>query len=133
MTTAFARDYAAARGLPLFPVQHHLAHIHAVLAENRFDGAAIGLALDGTGLGEDGTLWGGECLLVDNREPCHERLGHFSPVRLPGGEAAIREPGAWPRPACTPGRRRNPWAAPGPGWRPTGPASALVADASDAG
>lgn len=127
MTTAFAREYAAARGLPLFPVQHHLAHIHAVMAENRFDGAVIGLALDGTGLGEDGTLWGGECLLVDNQEPCHERLGHFSPVRLPGGEAAIREPWrvaqAFLHALGVAEPRGRPW----PWLAAHGPASALVA------
>lgn len=126
MTTAFARDYAAARGLPLFPVQHHLAHIHAVLAENRFDGAAIGLALDGTGLGEDGTLWGGECLLVDNREPCHERLGHFSPVRLPGGEAAIREPWRVAQACLHALGVAEPMGRPWPWLAAHGPASALV-------
>ncbi|BBD08388.1 carbamoyltransferase HypF [Desulfovibrio ferrophilus] len=88
MTTEFARE----SGLPMHRVQHHVAHVHAVMAENKFDGACIGLALDGTGYGEDGTLWGGEVLLVDNEELCHERLAHFSPVRLPGGEAAIKEP-----------------------------------------
>ncbi len=92
MTTAFAREFATARGIPALAVQHHVAHIHAVMAENACDGALIGLALDGTGYGEDGTLWGGECLLVDNEELSHERLAHLSPVPLPGGEAAIREP-----------------------------------------
>ncbi|QLA19498.1 carbamoyltransferase HypF [Desulfolutivibrio sulfoxidireducens] len=82
-------------GLPVTRLQHHFAHIHAVLAEHAWRpeaGPVLGLALDGTGYGGDGTLWGGECLLVDVRGPVHERLGHFSPMRLPGGEAAIREP-----------------------------------------
>ncbi|NMC50049.1 MAG: carbamoyltransferase HypF [Desulfovibrio sp.] len=82
-------------GLPVTRLQHHVAHIHAVLAEHAWTpdhGPVLGLALDGTGYGEDGTLWGGECLLVDLRGPRHERLGHLSPMRLPGGEAAIREP-----------------------------------------
>lgn len=126
MTTALARDIAAARGLPLFPVQHHLAHIHAVMAENRFDGAVIGLALDGTGLGEDGTLWGGECLLVDNQEPCHERLGHFSPVRLPGGEAAIREPWRVAQACLHALGITEPLGRPWPWLAAHGPASALV-------
>lgn len=64
-----------------------------MLAEHRFAGRALVWTLDGTGLGEDGTLWGGELLFVDTREgPEHRRLAHFAPMELPGGEAAIREP-----------------------------------------
>ncbi|TVM30837.1 carbamoyltransferase HypF [Oceanidesulfovibrio marinus] len=79
-------------GLPAHGLQHHVAHIHAVLAEHRFRGAALGLALDGTGLGEDGTLWGGEALFVDTEALTHERVAHFSPILLPGGDAAVKEP-----------------------------------------
>jgi hydrogenase maturation protein HypF len=92
LTTRLAEEEL---GLPVIPLQHHYAHIHAVLAENGLGpdhGPAVGLALDGTGYGEDGTLWGGECLYVDPRGPTHRRLGHLSPMRLPGGEAAIRHP-----------------------------------------
>ena len=89
MSTRYALEES---GLPVIQVQHHVAHIHSVMAENRFTGKMIGLALDGTGFGEDGTLWGGELLLVDNEKLTHERLGHFTQTRLPGGEAAIREP-----------------------------------------
>jgi hydrogenase maturation protein HypF len=78
--------------LPVFALQHHFAHIHAVLAEHRHQGPALGLALDGTGLGDDGTLWGGECLFVDTDILEHHRLGRFSQILLPGGETAIREP-----------------------------------------
>jgi hydrogenase maturation protein HypF len=88
MSTEFART----SGLPCLPLQHHYAHIHAVLAENGHVGPAIGLALDGTGLGDDGTVWGGEALLVDTAVLRHQRLGHFSRVMLPGGDAAAREP-----------------------------------------
>lgn len=88
LSTEFARE----SGLPCLPLQHHFAHIHAVLAENRHEGPAIGLALDGTGLGDDGTIWGGEALLVDTRTLRHRRLGRFSQVMLPGGDAAAREP-----------------------------------------
>ena len=85
-------DFARASGLPCLALQHHYAHIHAVLAENRHEGPAIGLALDGTGLGDDGTIWGGEALLVDTTQPVHQRLARFSQVMLPGGDAAAREP-----------------------------------------
>jgi hydrogenase maturation protein HypF len=88
LSTGFARE----SGLPCLALQHHYAHIHAVLAENRHEGPAIGLALDGTGLGDDGTIWGGEALYVDTRDLTHRRLGRFSQVMLPGGDAAAREP-----------------------------------------
>jgi hydrogenase maturation protein HypF len=80
------------QGLPVFTLQHHFAHIRAVLAENAHEDPAIGVALDGTGLGDDGTLWGGELLYVDPRTNEHHRLGHFQQIALPGGEAAIAEP-----------------------------------------
>ena len=76
-------------------VQHHHAHLAACLAEHGETGPAIGAIYDGTGYGTDGTVWGGEILLGDLRG--FERIGHLWPVRMPGGEAAIREP--W-RMAC---------------------------------
>jgi hydrogenase maturation protein HypF len=76
--------------LPRMAVQHHHAHIAAVMAERGLEGPVIGLALDGTGLGTDGTIWGGEILRVDNLG--FERLGHFRQVLLPGGAKAIEEP-----------------------------------------
>lgn len=88
MSTHFAQK----SGLPCLPLQHHFAHIHAVLGENGHLGAAIGLALDGTGLGTDKTIWGGEALFVNTAPLEHKRLAHFSPVMLPGGDAATREP-----------------------------------------
>jgi len=83
------------RGIPVYRLQHHFAHAHAVLAEHRFQGKALVLALDGAGLGTDGKLWGGELLLVHTRpgeSPLHVHVAAFAPLDLPGGETAIREP-----------------------------------------
>lgn len=85
-------EFAKSLGLPCFALQHHYAHIHAVLAENRHNGPSIGLALDGAGLGDDGTIWGGEALLVNTARLEHRRLARFSQVMLPGGDGATREP-----------------------------------------
>jgi hydrogenase maturation protein HypF len=71
-------------------VQHHHAHIASCMAENKLDGNVIGFALDGTGYGTDGHIWGGEVLVTDYRG--FERAAHFEYVAMAGGEAAIREP-----------------------------------------
>ncbi|BCS87906.1 carbamoyltransferase HypF [Pseudodesulfovibrio sediminis] len=92
MTSTLAEELGREMDIPVATLQHHYAHIHAVLAENRHTDPVIGLALDGTGYGEDGTIWGGECLLVDPKGLEHQRLAHFSRIRLPGGEAAVKEP-----------------------------------------
>ncbi len=71
-------------------VQHHHAHVAACLAENGCTDRCIGIALDGTGYGTEGTVWGGELLLADLKD--FERVGRFAVVRMPGGEASIRDP-----------------------------------------
>ncbi len=82
--------YAASRNLPLYRVQHHHAHAVAVMAEHGLSGPVLAVVLDGTGLGEDGTIWGGEILHTDLTS-CR-RLGHLSHLHLPGGDAAATEP-----------------------------------------
>ena len=80
-------------GVPLVRVQHHHAHLAAVMAENRIEPDVqnvLGIILDGTGLGDDGTIWGGEFLLGGYRDV--ERVGHLEPIALAGGAAAVREP-----------------------------------------
>lgn len=90
LSSRLADDFARERGLPLLTLQHHAAHVCAVMAEHGRNDPVLGLALDGSGLGDDGTVWGGELLLV--RPGSWQRIGRFSPFPLPGGEAAIRSP-----------------------------------------
>jgi hydrogenase maturation protein HypF len=77
-------------GVALLGVQHHHAHLAAVLGEHGVGGPVAGAIYDGTGYGTDGTIWGGELLVGDAR--AYERAGHLLGVRMPGGAAAVREP-----------------------------------------
>lgn len=77
-------------GVKVVGVQHHHAHIASCMAENHLEGRVIGFALDGTGYGTDGRIWGGEILLADYLD--FERAAHLEYAPLPGGSAAIREP-----------------------------------------
>ena len=90
LSTTWAREWAAERKLPLIAVQHHHAHIAGCMAEHGLDGPVIGLALDGTGYGTDGKIWGGEVLIA--RMESFERFAHLEYVPMPGGEKAIKEP-----------------------------------------
>ena len=89
-TSQCGRTYAEKHQLPVIEVQHHHAHVAAVLAEYNIQDPVLGICFDGTGYSTDGTLWGGEFLY------CHkehmERMAHLSYAPLPGGELAVREP-----------------------------------------
>ncbi|MFT3914187.1 MAG: carbamoyltransferase HypF [Anaeromyxobacteraceae bacterium] len=90
LSTRYARERAAALGVPLVEVQHHHAHAAAAMAEHGLDGPVLALAWDGTGLGTDGAAWGGELLLAEAGR--FERLATFRPLALAGGDRAVRQP-----------------------------------------
>ncbi len=87
-STRYALNNAESR--PIMGVQHHHAHMASCMAENGLNEPVIGVTFDGTGFGTDGSIWGGEFLIGDYR--AFRRVAHLRPVRMPGGEAAIREP-----------------------------------------
>jgi hydrogenase maturation protein HypF len=90
LSTDLAKKWAMERGLELFSVQHHHAHIAGCMAEHSLGVPVIGLALDGTGYGTDGKIWGGEVLVCTMDG--FERFAHLEYVPMPGGEKAVREP-----------------------------------------
>jgi hydrogenase maturation protein HypF len=82
--------YALGRSERVTSIQHHVAHVASCMAENRLDGEVLGFAWDGTGYGDDGTIWGSESFLTDGAG--YSRVASLRPFLLPGGEAAIHEP-----------------------------------------
>jgi hydrogenase maturation protein HypF len=98
LATKFARELATAPVPPdpspvtpqLILVQHHLAHVLSCMGDNELEAPALGVSWDGTGYGLDGTIWGGEFLLVESSS--WERFAHLRQFRLPGGDKAVREP-----------------------------------------
>src|SRR5262249_6194995 len=96
LSTKFAQDLAGqspptAGSAPKFvSIQHHVAHVLSCMAENELEPPVLGVSWDGTGYGLDGTVWGGEFFLV--KPAACERLAHFRPFPLPGGDKAVKEP-----------------------------------------
>jgi hydrogenase maturation protein HypF len=87
LSTRFALSQS---DVPTIGIQHHHAHIVSCMAEHGLDGPVIGLSLDGTGYGLDGTIWGGEVLISELGG--FTRAAHLSYSAMPGGAAAIRQP-----------------------------------------
>lgn len=89
LSTAYAAARARETGLPLYPVQHHHAHMAACMADNGLEKPCIGVVWDGTGYGTDGTVWGGEFLVGDYVG--FVRAGSLRPIPLMGGDKAVKE------------------------------------------
>ena len=89
-SSVFAHELASSLSVPLVPVQHHHAHVASCMAEHGLDGEVLGVVWDGAGYGTDGQVWGGEFLIASYER--FSRFAHLKPFRLPGGEAAIRDP-----------------------------------------
>ena len=83
-------QWAKHQGIRVIEVQHHYAHALACMAEFGLKEKVLAFCFDGTGYGDDGTIWGGEIFLADPSQ--YERIGHIRPFRLLGGERAVKEP-----------------------------------------
>jgi len=90
VSTAFANRLAKSHDIHIDRVQHHLAHVVSCMTENGITAPILGVAWDGTGYGTDGTIWGGEFLLIESDR--FTRAGHFRTFPLPGADTAIRHP-----------------------------------------
>ncbi len=91
LSTSYARKRAKTQNLPLIQVQHHHSHMISCMADNGLTGSCIGLIWDGTGYGDDGTIWGSECLIGDAIG--YTRIASLRPIALPGGDLCAHEIG----------------------------------------
>ncbi|MGI5874932.1 MAG: carbamoyltransferase HypF [Bacillota bacterium] len=95
-TFDFAKRYGEEHDIPVMRVQHHHAHVASVMAEHQLTGDVIGVAFDGTGYGDDGTIWGGEFLLCSGGK--YARVGHLQAVPMIGGDSSMKE--GWKTAMC---------------------------------
>lgn len=86
----FSTTFGKNMGIEVVEVQHHFAHIASCMAEHGLDEKVIGVSFDGTGLGDDGNIWGGEFFICDLSG--YERFTHFDYIDLPGGDKVTKEP-----------------------------------------
>ncbi|MGC9011887.1 carbamoyltransferase HypF [Thermogladius sp.] len=90
VSTALAREYSRETGARLVTVQHHLSHVLSVVGDHRLNGRVAGLAIDGLGWGDDGTIWGGEVIVVDTERGLYQRVASIRPVPLTGDTDTLR-------------------------------------------
>ena len=91
LSRMMGENIARERGLPFYTVQHHHAHALSVMAEHHLQEKSLAFVFDGTGYGEDGSIWGGEILLCEGTSM--QRVGHLAPVSMIGGDASMKQ--AW--------------------------------------
>lgn len=95
-STMLGQKLAEAKQLPFVQLQHHQAHALSVMAEHRLKGPCLAVCFDGTGYGQDGTIWGGEFLLCEGK--AFKRLGNLEPILMVGGDESMKQ--AWKSALC---------------------------------
>ena len=95
-TYDFAKEYGEKHNIPILRVQHHHAHVASVMAEHHLTGDVIGVSFDGTGYGDDGTIWGGEFFVCNGSK--YARVGHLQTIPMIGGDNSMKE--GWKTAMC---------------------------------